>query len=96
VLTLDPKRLIFADEKLLKGQELFTRTVRVDPMTGEKPAMNPDPDFRNTHSITADSALFLVIDQQCSFKFTKETMMQDNFHMMWSMLLFVVIFVLGN
>jgi hypothetical protein len=52
ILTLDPKRLVFADEKLLKGQELFMRKVRVDPMTGEKPAMNPDPDFRNTHSIT--------------------------------------------
>ena len=49
---LDPERLIFADEKLIKGQELFNRLVRRNPITGEKPAMTPDPDFRNTHSIT--------------------------------------------
>jgi hypothetical protein len=52
IIQLDPSRLIFADEKLLKGQELFNRLVRRDPMTGQKPCMNPDPDFRNTHSIT--------------------------------------------
>jgi transposase len=49
---LDPARIIFGDEKLLKGQEIFNRLVRRDPMTGQKPAINPDPDFRNTHSIT--------------------------------------------
>lgn len=52
ILTLDPERIVFADEKLLKGQELFNRLVRKDPMTGETPCINPDPDFRNTHSIT--------------------------------------------
>ena len=48
ILVLDPERLIFADEKLIKGQELFNRLVRRDPITGEKPAMIPDPDFRNS------------------------------------------------
>jgi hypothetical protein len=52
IIQVDPSRLIFADEKLLKGQELFNRLVRKDPMTGKTPCMNPDPDFRNTHSIT--------------------------------------------
>ena len=52
IIVLDPERLVFADEKLIKGQELFNRLVRRDPITGEKPAMIPDPDFRNTHSIT--------------------------------------------
>jgi transposase len=52
ILQLDPARIIFGDEKLLKGQEIFNRLVRRDPMTGQKPAINPDPDFRNTHSIT--------------------------------------------
>lgn len=52
VLDLDPERLVFADEKLLKGQELFNREVRRDSITGEKPCMVPDPDFRNTHSVT--------------------------------------------
>ena len=52
LLDIDPFRLVFADEKLLKGQEPFLRNVRVNPETGERPAMNPDPDFRNTHSIT--------------------------------------------
>ena len=52
IIQLDPSRLVFADEKLLKGQELFNRLVRRDPLTGQKPCMNPDPDFRNTHSTT--------------------------------------------
>ncbi len=32
ILMLDPERLIFADEKLIKGQELFNRLVRRDPI----------------------------------------------------------------
>jgi transposase len=52
VLKVDPDKLVFADEKLLKGQELFNRLVRKDPMTGVTPAITVDPDFRNTHAIT--------------------------------------------
>ena len=52
LLDIDPHRLVFADEKLLKGQEPFLWNVRINPETGERPAMNPDPDFCNTHSIT--------------------------------------------
>jgi hypothetical protein len=52
VLKVDPDKLVFADEKLLKGQELFNRLVRKDPMTGVVPAVTVDPDFRNTHAIT--------------------------------------------
>jgi hypothetical protein len=34
ILQLDPARIIFGDEKLLKGQEIFNRLVRRDPMIG--------------------------------------------------------------
>jgi hypothetical protein len=52
VLKVDPDKIVFADEKQLKGQELFNRLVRKDPVTGITPAMTVDPDFRNTHAIT--------------------------------------------
>jgi hypothetical protein len=52
IMKVDPDKLVFADEKQLKGQELFNRDVRKDPMTGVAPAMTVDPDFRNTHAIT--------------------------------------------
>jgi hypothetical protein len=39
IMKVDPDKLVFADEKQLKGQELFNRDVRKDPMTGVAPAM---------------------------------------------------------
>ena len=47
-----PERVKFGDEKLLKGQDLYNRQVRVNPMTGVAAPIITDPDFRNTHSIT--------------------------------------------
>ena len=47
-----PERCKFGDEKHLKGQELYCRDVRRNPITGEVPPIVTDPDFRNTHSIT--------------------------------------------
>ena len=52
VAMVDPKRLKFGDEKLLKGQELFNRRVRRNPITGEIPPVLTSPDFRNTYTIT--------------------------------------------
>ncbi len=54
---LDFSRVIFGDEKLLKGQELYNRKARINPITGEKPKQVVDPDFRMTHSITAFTSL---------------------------------------
>ena len=54
---LDLGRVIFGDEKLLKGQELYNRKARINPITGEKPKLVVDPDFRITHSITAFTSL---------------------------------------
>lgn len=45
-------RVKFGDEKSLKGQELYPRKVRKDPLTGLAPDVMVDSDFRNTHSIT--------------------------------------------
>lgn len=47
-----PQRVRFGDEKSLKGQELFGRDVRRNPITGEVPPIITDPDFRNTHSLS--------------------------------------------
>lgn len=54
---LDFRRVVFGDEKLLKGQELFDRKARINPITGERPKQVVDPDFRMTHSITAFTSL---------------------------------------
>ena len=47
-----PERVKFGDEKCLKGQELFNRRVRRNPITGEVCSFPTPSDFRNTHSIT--------------------------------------------
>jgi len=47
-----PERVKFGDEKSLKGQELYNRDVRRNPITNEVPAIVTDSNFRNTHSIT--------------------------------------------
>ena len=52
VSLIEPTRIKFGDEKLLKGEELFSRNVRRNPLTGEIPALLTTPDFRNTYSLT--------------------------------------------
>ena len=49
---VNPVRIKFGDEKLLKGHELFLRNVQRNPLTGEVPAVLTTPDFRNTYSLT--------------------------------------------
>ena len=51
VVEFDPIRIKYGDEKHLKGQELFNRPTRRDPLTGERPPMLVPPDFRNTYTI---------------------------------------------
>ena len=51
VLKICPCRLKFGDEKLLKGTEIFCRSVRRDVLTGEVPNTLAESDFRNTHTI---------------------------------------------
>lgn len=51
MLWMDPKRVKFSDEKLLKGADFFDQNVRPDPVTGEMPTIDVDPDFRNAYSI---------------------------------------------
>ena len=48
---LDRSRIKFADEKHLKGGELFYRRTRRNTITGEIPPVMTHPDFRNTYSI---------------------------------------------
>jgi hypothetical protein len=48
---INPRRLKFVDEKMLKGAEVFNRKARADPLTGIVPESVVDPDFRNTYSI---------------------------------------------
>jgi transposase len=52
VSMIDPHRLKFCDEKSLKGQEVYARKVRRNPITGVTPVIMTDSDFRNTYSIT--------------------------------------------
>ena len=54
---LDPRRIKFCDEKLLKGNEIFNKRGRRDPETGEVPEMTVDSDFRNTYSIVGFSGI---------------------------------------
>ena len=44
--------LVFGDEKPLKGDELFTRWGRADPLTGIVEDIVVDSDWRNTYAIT--------------------------------------------
>ncbi len=48
----DPSRIKFGDEKHLKGQELYNRKVRRDPITGIVPPTYTNGDFRNTYAVT--------------------------------------------
>jgi len=48
---VDARRFKFGDEKSLKGEELFNRKVRPDPLTGIVPPVIADSDFRNTYCI---------------------------------------------
>lgn len=52
VAQINPARLKFTDEKLLKGEELYNRQTRRDPLTGHVPPVLTESDFRNTYSIT--------------------------------------------
>jgi transposase len=47
-----PWRLVFGDEKPLKGGELFDRWGRADPLTGIVEDFVVDSDWRNTYAIT--------------------------------------------
>lgn len=48
---VDPKRLKFGDEKLLKGAEVYCRKGRRNVLTGDTPEFMVNGDFRNTYSI---------------------------------------------
>lgn len=52
VQQVDPRRLKFGDEKLLKGSEVYCRQGRRNVITGEIPEFIVNSDFRNTYSIT--------------------------------------------
>ena len=45
-------RLVFGDEKSLKGADLFNRSGRADPLTGLVEDFVIDSDWRNTYAIT--------------------------------------------
>jgi len=47
-----PERIKFGDEKHLKGNVIFNRKVRHNPLTGEVPEMVVTSDFRNRYNLT--------------------------------------------
>jgi len=49
---IDPARIKFGDEKHLKGDAIFNRKVRRNPITGEVPEMIVTSDFRNRYNLT--------------------------------------------
>ena len=48
---IDPRRLKFGDEKLLKGAEVYCKKGRRHVLTGETPQFLVNGDFRNTYAI---------------------------------------------
>lgn len=73
-----PQRVKFGDEKLIKGQELYSRLVRRDPRTGDVPDIYTDGDFRNTHTLTG----FCCIDSRTNpvwYRIHKETNDSEQF-----------------
>ena len=52
VADIDPGRIEFADDKHLKGGEVFDRKVRRNVFTGEVPEMIVLPGFRNRCTLT--------------------------------------------
>lgn len=48
---IDPRRLKFGDEKLLKGREVYCKKGRRNVITGEVPKHIVNGDFRNTYAI---------------------------------------------
>ena len=62
VQMFDPSRITFGDEKHLKGQELYNRNVRHDPITGFIPDTYTNGDFCNTYALTG----FCGIDRASS------------------------------
>ena len=46
-----PRNIKFGGKKNLKGQELFSRKVRRNPLTGKIPMIPTNADFQNTHNI---------------------------------------------
>ena len=53
LFTLHPEKVVFVDEKHLRGEELFNQKVRRCVMTGNVPSILTDSDFRIAYSITA-------------------------------------------
>lgn len=51
IVQIDPMRLKFCDEKHLKGQELFSKKGRIDPLTGIVEPVCVPSDFRNAYTI---------------------------------------------
>ena len=51
VRDISTRRLVFVDEKLLKGAELINRKGRGCPVTGQAPVCLVEPDFRNTYCL---------------------------------------------
>ena len=48
---MNPNRIVFGDEKHLKGEEFWSKKVRRNPITGEVPSIKTDANFRNTYTI---------------------------------------------
>jgi hypothetical protein len=57
---ISPELIIYGDEKLLKGQELFNRKTRRNVLTGFVPPCFVNSDFRNTYALTG----FCSIDRR--------------------------------
>lgn len=65
---LNPEKVIFADEKSVKGEDLYNREVRRNPITGEVPAVITPSDFRNAHAITSFCSISPQKRHPCWFR----------------------------
>ena len=60
---VDPKRLVFTDEKPLKGMDIFGKKVRRHPITGEVPTITANADLRNRYFVYCNLYVFCLIYQ---------------------------------
>ena len=72
-------RLVFGDEKSLKGADLFNRSGRADPLTGLVEDFVIDSDWRNTYAITgAVFSDFVMQNLQSGFLQPGDFLVLDN------------------
>ena len=71
--TLKSWKVIFGDDKSLKGEEFYSKKNRRNPVTGTVASMLTGPDFRNKYSITGFCSINREKDVAVWFRIHKDT-----------------------